>query len=315
VNAADPDVTVELTRAFEELVDVIHEWRKLGRSTTTAGVKSQLLSRTPTFREDSLGFGTFREFAQAAQKAGYVQLRQQDNGHWLLMLPEEDSQALVKPRPSNQDHTNAVQLRPDLWTAFVDWSPIQRRLWDRQTARAYMFPVDDHGTPAWETQPDRFTEIHPASQNVQIEWMQSFAQRRPADERDILLRALAPEAPRGQFRRELSALGLQNAWRFELQQQVANFVAEWADANSVPQPLLSDKLDRSRSEARRPPAQKDGPQPGRRSLRSSGSSSPGSLSGTTEEKLRALLHTAIDKMPLSELASIPLRAEYFLTEE
>lgn len=315
MSEATANAQVELAQAFGDLVAVVREWRRQGRSTTTAGVKSWLQSRPQGFDEKQFGFEAFRDFVQAAEGAGHVALHRQENGHWVIALPGEAPKSSLGRDTSNEAQKGQpFDVRSDLWAAFVDWSPVQRRLWDKQTARAFMFPVSENNSPAWETDPDRFTEITPATLDIQLDWMKLFAEGRPSNERDILLRALAPDAPRGQFRRELSALGLQPVWRTQLQRHISEFVLAWARENSVPDPLLSDKLERRRSAAQQPASKKHpvstADEPPRKPADAS-SKRPG---GYDEDRLRELLHRAVDRMSLAELMSIPVRAEHLLIE-
>ena len=308
-------VHLTMSEALDALVELICEWREAGRVTTTAGLKAALQKRTDgAFSEEALGLATFRDFVQAAAAAGRIDLRRLSSGHFIALLPGEsldDVPTTARTRPASVDVEKAVsyagtaetaveptsRLRHEVWQCFVDWAPDQRRLWDRRNRRGVMYPVGDDGRPAWESAPERFTEIAAADMPTQVAWMREWAGALPDEAaRRALLTSLDATAHRGQFRRELTRLGLATAWSAELQRRVLAHAVTWARAQGVE---VTDLLDPRR---RTSPA------------RASAESRPAPIPASPDElaRLRTLLHRVIDSMTLAELASLPVRAEHLL---
>ena len=327
---------IGLTPAFEKLSELVRAWRQQGRKTTTAGLKPALQRELVGFSETELGFTTFRTFVIAAAEAGYVKIEKTPTGHSWVMLPDETSIATrtdaeatdptvrgnaIGPPPaatpgrSGPRHTE--RLKPDVWATFVDWRDSHRRMWDRSTRRSFMYPLDEAGAPAWITDPDRFVAIDSVEQATQIDWMREWAATLPDQHRDRIVNSLGADRPLGQFRKETTATGLASVWRAELQSRVANHARQWATEHDVPVHELIDHRPPTASmgsdvrvvAAARPPfgtgpAQPVVPPP----------EQARSADGHADEasQLRALLHRAIDRMSLTELLSIPVRAEHLL---
>ena len=335
------DSPADVAVAFAAVGRVVREWRDSGRTTTTAGVKSALQRETPGgFDEKSLGFADFRAFLQEGQTAGYFHLQQLQTGHWVILLPDETLQEVLAAReearaareqeatearaarqadvarpsagasPAGKAQTGVAsgtalaesqRLRADVWSAFVDWRAAHRRLWDRQVGRAFAYPVNGEGRPSWETEAARFAVIAPADEAVQINWMREWAATLPSPGRETLSRALRDDAPRGEFRRQLSALNLLAGWRAELQRRVTQYVAQWAAQHEVSVTELLDQRSRPREQPRvaAPP---ELPAPG------------GPVERSDTAWLRAKLHRIIDVMPLSELVELEIPAQYLLLD-
>jgi hypothetical protein len=316
-----------LAALFAAVVDVIREWRATGRMTTTAGVKSALQQKAPDgFDEKTLGFPDFRAFVQAGQAAGHFQLQQLPSGHWVILLPGETLQdalevreaRVLKETPRAMEPrmlpgaippglpSEAQRFRPDVWSAFVDWRASHQRLWDRQVGRAFVFPVDEEGRPSWQTESFRFAQIDPADEAIQIGWMRQWAATLSSPDREIILRALSDDAPRGEFRRQLSSLGRLADWRAELQRCVAQYVGEWSSQNDVNLKELLEHRNRHRVQERvaAPPKPFTLPE----------STAPANKARSETARLRAKLHQIIDAMPLSELAALEIPAQYLLLD-
>lgn len=311
--------------AMRTLVDLVAKWREAGRKTLAAGLKPGLQQAIPGFSETELGYPTFRAFVMAAEERGLVKSHLRSDGHTLVLLPHE---LLVEeaPRPAAaRPGTGAAakgtekpagrgaapprppsRLRPEVWGTFIDWHEQHRRLWDRQTSRCFAYPTGADGRPAWEGEPDRFVEVDPVGQNTQIGWMREWAEARPEPSRSQLLAALADNAPRGQFRRDLVRLAAVADWRAELQRRVLAHATAWAHSNSV----SFDKLLDHRQPEPRPVAATPAAAPA--ATAAPCAAAPGGAAGTDGERLRALVHRAVDRMTLAELMSLPLRAEHLL---
>ena len=314
----DPSLlAAQRKQAFELLAQIVRDWRQAGRKTTSAGVKSAMKAESAGFDEKALGYADFASFLNAAHSENYVDTFRQPNGHWMITLPGETRPEADGDPSSPQPRRSAeiLRLRPEVWGAVVDWRTQHRRLWDTQEQRAFSYPVDADGRPAWEGEPSRFHELSAVTQEQQIAWMRSFAEGFPSPQREVLSGALAPGNQVGTFRRALESLSLQSRWRDELHQRVFAHVMQWAEANSVPAAALTVR-----------------PLPVRRT--GNGSSHGGGRTlptatprfadpraprsdygggGDAVAELRARLHLIIDRMPLDELASLPIRAENLLS--
>jgi hypothetical protein len=349
------------SHAFETLQRVARDWCEYGRITTSAGLKPALQEALPGFVEQDYGYASFREFVDAARDAGYVRIEQRQGGYPRVLPPDEpDDRQIASPKSPNGVQSEASPLAPpredpfgedrrlktDVWLAFVDWQDDHNRLWDRRARRAFMFPVDDARRPAWDSDPDRFAEISPITSAVQTDWMRDWVStlEEPSAQASLSA-ALSINAPKGQFRRELTRLGLGGAWREELQRRVVRYVAEWADHERV---ALGEMTDQRSAAARQratvevraaapyaapvgaSQAATAGATPRRPSAVGMDSSDargtqpparshpmqhlPAAGAGGDLVRLRRFLHQVIDRMPLTELAALPVRAEYFLPE-
>jgi hypothetical protein len=314
VTTVPADLT--MPEALDALVGLIRDWRDCGRVTTTAGLKPGLQQRTAgAFSEQALGFAAFRDFVQAAAAAGRIELHQLPSGHWLVLLPGESldevptsahsraaavdvAAAAARPAVPESAPEPTSRLRHETWQCFVDWAPDQRRVWDRHSHRGFRYPVDADGRPAWESAPERFTDMPAADMSTQIGWMREWASALPdASGRRALLASLEDTAHRGRFRQELTRLGLVTAWRAELQRRVFAHAVAWAREHGV------DMTDLLEPRARITPTAPAG---------ISRPAAPPRASDDELTRLRALLHTVIDSMSLAELASLPVRAEHLL---
>lgn len=290
-------------QAFAKLTALLRDWRVDGRKTTTAGVTSDLI-RTGSLDLERLGMASNVEFWDAAEQAGVIRRERLATGHWLVLLPDETLDAVLsaidQPRSRVAPVDARMRLRGDLWSAFVDWDRDYRRFWDRDNGRAFFCPTIQGWIP--DDLFPRFIEITPALQETQLEWMTDFANSRPEESRKLLIEALDADAPRGAFRRALSATGLQSQWRQVLRDRIIEVATEWAraaeiDFASILEPIReTDSIQRasSRHDAKEPPSR------------------PRRSSVSYETELRSRVHRAVDAMTWNDLANIPLRGEHLL---
>lgn len=319
---ADPSLlATQRKQAFELVAQIVRDWRQAGRKTTSAGVKSAMMADPGGFDEKALGYADFADFLNAAHSESYIDKFRQSSGHWMITLPGESlAGAAGDLSPLLASRSGAtLRIRPEVWGAVVDWRVQHRRLWDTQEQRAFYYPVDGDGRPAWEGEPSRFHELAAVTQEQQIAWMRSFAEGFPAPQRDLLSAALTSGSPVGAFRRALEKLTLQSRWRDELHKRVNAHVMQWAEANSVPAAALTVKPLPARAAGDGLAQGGRGPQPNTTSRfaepRPLRPSSPDyARGGDAAAELRTRLHLIIDRMPLDELASLPVRAEYLLSD-
>jgi hypothetical protein len=324
-------VPTDAAEAFSVLANIVRKWREQDLITTSAGLKPAFMTDTGGVTERDFGFDTWREFIEAGVRDGYLRTERLPSGHVVVMLPEESFEtvlASVRTASAARDSRtgslgtgSGVRLRADVWTTFVEWNDHARRLWDSGASRAYIYPVDEHGEPAWTSAPDRFTPIEPIDAQTQREWMGEWAATLPPVNREPLLAALDRPGVTGTFRRELNARGLTATWRDELQRRVANHVRAWADQHGIAWFDLIDRREREQPSLR-PRAtaaipSESAEHPGSSSVRAAIETRPNNAPeqprpANAQEQLRALLHRIIDQMSLAELLSIPIRAEYLL---
>lgn len=307
------------SEAFTALADIVEEWRTLGRKTTTAGLKPAFQESTGGMTERDFGFPDWRSFVQAAEAAGTVRTQRLRTGHVAVLLPNEPFDSVEVDLAANAEATAAVtmpsspspavRLRPDVWIAFVDWQQDYGRIWDPTAGRASMFPLDQSGAPALTSEPERFVEIKPVSPAVQHHWMLEWADQLPPTQRDLLVASLAPDAETGAFRRELNRLGLGGSWREELQGRVVRHVREWTENHRISFGDLLDRRPAPHSQSQVPPK----PKGVVRSQVARSAAGP-ATAGSEVEVLRARLHRIIDRMSLSELSALPIRAEHLLDD-
>ncbi|MFF9780325.1 hypothetical protein ACF1HJ_42670 [Streptomyces sp. NPDC013978] len=315
----EPELLKQRESAFATLVDVVREWRSAGRVTTSAGVKPAFVQATHGKSELDYGFGTWREFVEAAADAGHVRTERLATNHTGILLPDENlavTTAKLEQRSVKREDTGTrstrVRLKPDVWAAFVEWHDGHQRLWDTHASRAFVYPVDDHDEPAWVSQPDRFRAIEAVAPEAQKEWMRAWAARQEPTDRDSLLAALAPDAPLRSFRHVLDSRGLALEWRAELQRKVGAHVRAWADEHAVAWHDLVTTAPLERPSApSSPPAHRSANKNVRPFLTAEGreARAPG---GSDLERLREIVHRAVDRMSYAELAEIPIRAEHLL---
>lgn len=343
------DINDRRAQAFAYARDTVREWRQSGRRTTTAGVTS-VMKQAGHMDLELLGIPANKDFWEHAAASGLVNLEQQSNGHWFVLLPGEDLadfdvSASPEARPVVPVDTE-LRLKSDVWTSFVDWNLAFRRFWDRSHARAFMVPV----TPGWipdSIDSSRFTEIEPALQDIQIEWMKAFANRNAEPERTALLISLADHAPRGSFRRELRERGLGRAWREALRVHILDTAVAWAHEANIEVSSIVETHHREVDPARGRTVVR-GMDTGQLLLPTVGShmttsegvapaaaataavtvaahGAPGGPRSQAEarrseaadgvdrtELLRARMHRVIDLMSWEDLAEIPVRAEHLL---
>lgn len=309
-------LTVEEGRDL--LVNLLHDWRAQSLLTTTAGVKSALIQVTEgRFDERNWGYQTFREFLSETEHEGRIQLHRLPTNHWLILLPGESPEDVVAAREQQTATRRSTKVdgpggstrfKSEVWIATVTWLDDHRRLWDRHAHRAFVYPVDETGAPAFVTQRDRFVEIPSADIEVQRVWMHEWAETLSATDRENMLRALASTTP-GKFRQELERRGLTSEWSAELRARVAKLLWSWAENNSIAvSELIDPRPSRTRSDSGSTAAVGATQAPV-----STSATGPGPDAQITAQ-LRARLHNVIDRMSLQELMSMPVAAAYLLDD-
>lgn len=305
---SSPPTDVEDT--FHDVAQIVRELSASGKNPSAAGLKSALVRRHPSFTERNYGFKKFIDYLYAAQGAGLLFVARDELGHPRISttpISNASPAAFDTATVGQADRTvEPIKIRSDVWLSVIDWSEHARRMWDRHTSRAFMFPTDTTGVPLWESQPDRFVDIAPIDRDTHLKWMDEFARTLPVEQQEAILETLREDAPRGQYKRMLHQLGLERTWSDELQARAAEHVRQWAEDHQVSSSRLFDKRPtkavtataRARHSAQATPAPADIAPEGRNDT----------------ERLRAKLHRAIDTMTLTELSAISVPAAYLILE-
>lgn len=289
------------------LQDAVERILAQRRRPTAAAVA--LMMKRDGFSHTAVGHATFRAFLRSAEQAGAVR----------LVLPSPGGGGDVEVRPASERPCEpaerpdgamadparpALPLRPDLWHAFVDWTPGLLRAVDRETGKALVVseapsPAEPGETAAARRlindSPDKYLPVAPIGRDLQASWMAEFVGALgPSPERDLLAAALRQERPLAAFAaavRSMPALG--DAWRAELTGRVARVIQEWASEHGV-------ELD------------VHGPRPARAPRRPVGPSPTAAVDDQWEQAARRRILDALERLPLADLLRLPIPAELLL---
>ncbi|WP_371579238.1 hypothetical protein [Streptomyces sp. NBC_01314] len=307
--------TADLDRAFWWLRRAVTQLKERGARVTAAGVKSEVL-RLTAFRENDLGFTSFRSFLEAAERAGVVTLALPAPGSGQDVTVSLDVDPASETATRRSGPPSRRRIRPDLWTAFVDWNQKFVRLWDRSAERAVIFPAapsaGDMPTIArlrdrYLSRPDDFVLIEPISQEQQLGWMRDFAKSVSSEAAD-LQRCLDEPRPAASFARTLRgdpALG--EAWRSQLSSLVFGVIETWVNQNGLhvdPGESLFGPGQQT--------TQKTLGQPRHLNARSFAEHQPAVSSGPRETDLRAQLLAVLSELSTDELMQIKVPIVYAL---
>lgn len=286
--------------ALRLLQSVVNDRVASGRRTHSAGLKPAMQKRSNEgFSEIRLGFPSFRAFLEWAQDAGVVQLVPAPRGPDIEVLPIAPTAQRLSPTPLRG--RSQGRIKPDLWRSFVDWRADWRRVFDRESGEARMFPREPHEVGdapqhaalrgAVADNSNRFIEITPIPQPQQLAWMSEFADAEAdAPLKTELQAALQTDRAAGAFaariRQTPTAFHRWNRWR---EQRVAAVIEEWARGHHLDVAIHEE-----------PP-------------RRLAESSRLFVGGVDDQTLREQLHKAIDKMPVAELLRLPIPLEYLIS--
>jgi hypothetical protein len=261
-----------------------------------------------TFSESELGFVTFREFLEAAAKAGVVET-QLEGTHLRMHVPG------VQPAPPRLQgahksrESSLVHIPPHFWTAFVDWTPGKRRLFDKVTQTAIVFPSNPaaHQSPDESARrelvsanPDRFVEIQPLTFETQVGWMKDFADTLPDPNDRRLADLILENDPKPAYafnvflRRNQRMLA---GWKKFRVDRALEAIRRWMNDHGVdPSVLDTSKLGSTGADTE-PTRVSDSP----------------AQQKIDQVRLRVL--AAVEKMPLAELLRLPIPVEYMIESE
>lgn len=216
--------------ALRELGELVKElYQKRGGLVPGAVAKLQLKKRAQAkggdFDENDLGYANFLAFAKEAN---------------VSVVTRPGSDFLLGPvgvvLPQDPPQTSAPRIRRDIWRAFIEF-PVQGQ------TRFYDPERDTVGSQGVEL-PLHGIRIDPVPRDRQLEWRKEFAKQQTEGHRSDLLLALV--GTQGIFTNFARALRdkppLQKSWNHYVQNQVAEIIRHWANANNIAE-------DRWRAEA------------------------------------------------------------------
>lgn len=226
-----------LLNAHRLLKEAVSALQRRGRTTTSAGVKSEMKSIDSTFDESSLRFTGFRAFLEDAQTRGVATLAKAPTGPDVVVsIPGVDSAPSAQPKDGADS-----KVRPEIWRAFVAWDNGLRRVYDRQTSAIRLVERGPDGEDVAdldeeiEKDPDRFIEIKPIPRSDQLQWMRDFTERLdPGPVKSALSNALTTDRPLADFARVVrNEPGIAERWHLRLTRQVKNVIAVWRAEHGV----------------------------------------------------------------------------------
>jgi hypothetical protein len=251
------------------------------------------------FKPSRLGYKRFRDLLVDAESRGLISVDRTRRGDVAVSLPSGGT-AVAAPAPA---------IRSDLWKIFIDWKIGQLRYYDIELDKALMVPEeraplepDKFGEmrARLEHDPNNFIPITPIAQHTQLGWMRQFADTMPDVElKTTLQAALIGYRPAKMFVAVLKEVPTElHRWHHELQQRVRAEIEKWRDSVSARKFVdIDEKID----------IEKTGPA---RSAKSRGLSSQ----SNSPVGIRALLHSAIDRMPLEELKALRIPVGFLIEE-
>jgi hypothetical protein len=289
--------------ALELLVETITDLRSKDRPAYGATLKHELKRRTfDQFDESALGFLKFGDFLRDAEARNLITLTR---------APGRDVEAKPFAQIATERQTHhavgfeRAVIRQDLWTAFIDWKEGMVRLYDKVLDETVIFPAQE--TPldspvvverrrTWTAEPNRFVSIQNISRDEQLAWMRDFTARvqNPVAKR-LMDEAIGGPHPHSDFARVVKAVPQLSAqWHQARLSHVSETITDWMNRNGLKLEIL----------AARPAT----PEAVVRTIVSASEES-------RLERLRRVLHRAIDLMSETELASLQIPVGHLLNEE
>ncbi|MGM1058548.1 UPF0158 family protein [Saccharothrix sp. Mg75] len=305
------DVLLDTNPAFGLVQLAVTNLRSRGRRTTAAAVKTEMQRLSAGgFSESEYGHKSFRHFLVAAEKAGFIAVRLPAYGSGQdaeISMPQD-----VQPPESSTSSVRSI--RPDIWSTFFDYRPDITRVFDLRTHRAAKFPIDPTSRESSDVSelrtrfmdhPNEFLVIEPVQIDEQLGWMKAFASETSEPERALLEDALKKEKPLAAFTSMVrSNTSLTERWnRFRLGRVTAR-VKDWMQQHG----LEFDLYDVDSLTGRK--RQRD--QGGTFGSVTSRTDRTTPRSGVDSEQVRARVHRAVARMPLSELLQLRIPVEYIL---
>lgn len=260
--------------AFRFLQGVVQDLSSSGKRRLGAFLKPELIRRSGgSFNEASLGYQKFADFLRAAEAARYIRLE----ASGLDLEASLPTSAASSPTPSANSTprlsqappiSDAQEIRRDFWDAFVDFSPGQLRIYDKNADKALKvpelaYPGEPHEFSMLRSRvlkhEDGLIPIRPIQPHQLISWMESFATESAGPLSANLLSALRGEHALHEFTRLVrSDPFLHRKWSLERIQKVAEYIQSWLGEKGIQTQVLVPRAPRRGTVVRPPLANQGG---------------------------------------------------------
>jgi hypothetical protein len=251
-----------LSKSFQLLKSILHEFRISGRPARGASVKALKQTRSSgLFDQTKLGFAKFKDFLKAAEEAGLIAITEGGPGHDISIHLREEQAPLPQdagdrsPIFTSCNNSANATIRPDLWSAFTFFQTDSLHFFDRLNQRAYRIPQEANAMEpaAIRSLRNRLEDtstiipIRPIPMPTLLQWMKEFAESQPAHIRESLLNALKAESqPHRNFSLAVRTFrGLPRIWHKFHVRGVSEAIMKWANENRVEIPDLSVSVIRA----------------------------------------------------------------------
>jgi len=239
-----------LTQAYQLLQQIVQDLLNAGRRRVGAFLKPELVKRTGgNFNERALGFAKFHDFLRAAEAAKFVTLTSTgpDLEAWLptsnLPTPvKEVAQAEGSPEFTPRPRAR-ISIRPDLWIAFVDFTPGFLRLYDKLADRAHKIPQALYPGESdqvvelrrrFQARDPNLLLLEPIAQTSVLDWMRTFAAQQTGPLAEQLRVALNSDHPMQTFTQVVrSRPDLYGQWHRQRIENVAEHIRSLFAPNGI----------------------------------------------------------------------------------
>ncbi|MGY3520376.1 hypothetical protein ACVMYR_29185 [Micromonospora sp. PTRAS2] len=317
--------------AFAVLAEAVEGLTADGvRPPTASEVRLEMKRRTyGGFDPNLVGFKRFRDFLMAAASEGHIGLDTSRAG----------DMAVLRATDADSPREPIYFVRTDLWRAFVDWDTRMLRVYDRAAGKARMIPkIPAPFEPQrykdlrhrLEHEPAAFIEIEPVGMPTQLAWMREYVEKlRDSEFQSLLSAALDSEKPLKLFVDILRTDPEQlTRWHRELGLKVRQVVEKWRDSVAVDEQIDIERRQPGPKETQQAPQVHHGHRQEERTaaavdflklLKARRFPTPAvEISPddalTDGAELRARLHLAIDRMPLTELKMLRVPVGYLFED-
>lgn len=328
-----PADEVARLEAFGVLRDALNDLAHLGRPATASEARLRIKRRTyDGFDLGILGYKRFRDFLDAAEAAGYIEIDDERKGDVAVRLPGAIYDQV-------EDGGTSRRIRHDLWRAVSDWEGKSTHVVDLPTNRVISFPL----LPV-PLEPAEFADLRdrlrlndanlipvaPVPQTTQVEWMRKFADDTGIEELRAVFSTVNPieqfmtiVRSDPEFRRD---------WSRVLSEHVRHYIGEWKSKERGAagfNPFESPESVRSAQIGPGPTTEHVIPRAVKAAVREhivprSGRTWHVGASGNVTyvksrlgsgSQIRQILHAAIDRMPDNELRNINIPVGYLFDED
>jgi hypothetical protein len=305
MSAANPTQLESVEEVREEALQLLVQatrelLEQMGEPPTASQVKLRMSALSfGGFNIKRLGYRRFRDLVAEADSRGLIATDTARAGDIALMPKDRVAETRLASNP----------IKRSLWRAVVDWAPNMLRLWDIGDRRAFVLPAQPVPLEPekfkiirtrYSEDPTAFLPIPHLGREDQYEMFDQFVGHLSlsAEVARRLEAARATDRPLGEslevLREHYPSIPL--AWAHRIRERVQELLEEWVEQNSVLE--ISDLLEVERATGARHPEH----------IRSHGRTED-------EQRIRDLLHGAIDRMPVEALRELTVPIGYLFPEK